>query len=264
MDGQADLRDALVELGARCSICHSDDVDGDAASWTLVKAEARKTKSARCLGYPMGWTLWVDGLRVSTIQRGSTRLCSSCGTSLKKRVAEETRRSNEESASRRRRHAKTAAWIALALLIPCLGIVGYYFSAGSPDSWKPAFWVSISLPALSGLWAVLTWFDTSEWIPEYRVRLTMKETLRAPVAELAGQYGIELVDGDEPTNLEQAQYIITEAVATTGERSGWTLFNCWGIIDEPGGTRREAKTTDWIRDNNTLHEDIGVWLARDD
>jgi hypothetical protein len=178
----------------------------------------------------------------------------------------EVQSDNADGALKRTRHALIARRVALALLIAPL--IGFYvfWRSGLDDSMKPALWVGLALPAVAALvWAAIK-FDYTDMKAEdvltSRTHDAHKAAIIGPLSATGRE--AEILLDDQPKDLEVAHYVVPEAVAIRGAGTGWTLFKCWGIIDQPGGSRREEKTTAWIREADTLHQDIGEWLAADE
>ena len=248
----------LARLESRCSVCVGEmPTEGtDTQEWVLVQAVDRKQKSVRCLGTPYGWTLWVDGVRVQPILQFKTIICKGCRDSMVKQTKAEISEKNTDSLAKRKRHAKVAALVALAMIPISLVCLAVYLFLDLGEIPRPLILGSIALPVIAAIvWAFIRFNDVKESADE-AVEKRTNETHEKSIKDILSQ--VEILRGNEPTNLGQTHYVVTESVHNRGSTMGWTLFKCWGIMDEPGGTRRDEQTNDFIR-WNILEQEIGEW-----
>ena len=253
-------------LGSRCVKCH-EPIQGEPAQrreWGLVCALQRMQKKVRCTGSPLGWTLVVNGVRTEEIARFQTVLCTPCRDALTIAAEEEAARFNAKEAKDRKLFLWIIGVIGLAL-VP-LTVTTAVMNARSPltGNWEIAKVLVYVIQGIAAfVWLIIFAIRTDRTAEEVRTE-QVSQLHQASITSVLNAHGVngEVVAGDEPTDLERSHYVVTPEVIVAGAASGWTLFRCIGIFDQPGGARTEVKTTAWIRDNNIVHtQDLGAWLT---
>ncbi len=204
--------DRLGEIDGMCASCGRGVEPGDQQQgWALVHAIERLEKSVRCLGFPLGWDLFVDGIKVSPLARFRTAVCSSCVATLREQAIKDAESQRQEREASRKESARLNAFFGVgAVLIAAT----CFFSASFFSTAEWVYWVGATFGVI-GVVLLLSMFefteadDDEDEIVDQEIQAVQDNAI---LAAIGSSDSAEILRDDQPSEMAGAN---SRAMKTT-------------------------------------------------